>query len=249
MVDVASIIIIATAFILGLGHSLDPDHVVAVSTLVCKNTSLRKSVVSATAWGAGHSIVLLLAGLVILILRIAIPESVVSLFEFAAGAMLVILGIWVLKPLTKKMFDKNELETDSDATHIHLHSHIGNTKLEHEHYHSHVGNVKHEHAHGHVHKSLFTGVLQGLAGSAAIMLVTLTTVTSTELGLVFIVVFGSGVILGMVSISCLLSSLFTYTASHLEKIHLKIVTITGLLSVSIGVFIIIEVILRFLSKF
>jgi cytochrome c biogenesis protein CcdA len=229
MVDAASILMVATGFMLGLAHSLDPDHVVAVSTLLCNCTSLRKSVVSAIAWGAGHSITLLLVGLLVLALRIALPESVVSLFEFAAGIMLIILGILVLKPFV------------ADKIHMHRHGNGANTQAPAP---SQVDSASKSHAHAHVHKSAFTGVLQGMAGSAALMLVTLTTVNSTALGLVFILAFGVGVILGMISIACLISSLLTYTASHLEKVHETIRAITGLVSIGFGAFIIIQVVLQ-----
>jgi ABC-type nickel/cobalt efflux system permease component RcnA len=228
MVDTAAILIVVTGFVLGLGHSLDPDHVVAVSTLLCNSTSLRKSVVSATAWGAGHSVVLLVVGLLVLGLRIAIPESVVQLFEFAAGIMLIVLGILVIKPLIAHKPHTHQHEKDATP---HTHSPFDDTsKIT---------------SHSHVHKSALTGVLQGLAGSAAIMLVTLTTVNSFRLGLVFILVFGAGVILGMVSVACLISSLLNYTAVHLEKVHEKIMAATGTISIGFGIFIIIQVLLHY----
>ena len=224
MVDVASIVFTATAFVLGLGHSLDPDHVVAVSTLLCNSTSLRKSVTCATAWGAGHSAVLLMVGLLVLGLRVAIPESVVQLFKFAAGVMLIALGILVLRPLLAHKLRNRELKVANSQTP--------------------TSPDAHNYGHSHVHKSALTGVLQGLAGSAAIMLVTLTTVNSLELGLVFILVFGAGVILGMVSIACLISSLLNYTASHIERVHEKIGAITGIISIGFGVFIVIQILLQ-----
>ncbi len=176
---------------------------------------------------------LILVGLLVLALRIAIPESVVNLFEFAAGTMLIVLGIFVLKPFI--------------ADQIHMHQH-GNITLPHSHTHSHVHSPNKNHDHTHVHKSVLTGVLQGMAGSAAIMLVTLTTVNSAALGLIFILVFGGGVILGMICISCLISSILTYTASHLEKVHEKIKAITGFVSICFGVFIIVEVAPQLLQR-
>jgi sulfite exporter TauE/SafE len=225
MVDIASILIVATAFVLGLGHSLDPDHVVAVSTLLCNSTSLRKSVVSATAWGAGHSAVLLVAGLLVLGLRIVIPESVVQLFEFAAAIMLIVLGILVIKPFAAHKLHPHEHEAASVQT---------------------ISAMEpHSHDHFHIHKSALTGILQGLAGSAAIMLVTLTTVSSMELGLAFILVFGAGVILGMVGIACLISSILNYTAARLENVHEKIGAVTGTISIGLGIFIITQVLLHY----
>jgi cytochrome c biogenesis protein CcdA len=221
-VELTPILLLATGFALGLGHSLDPDHVVAVSTLLCNSPSLRKSIVSATAWGAGHSIILFIVGLLVLTLRVAIPESIVFLFELAAGVLLVILGLFVVKPMIVER----------------IHSH-GHANYDESHSHSHVaGSVK---GHTHLHKSAITGGLQGLGGSAALMLVTLTTVSSVELGLVFILVFGVGMILGMMGVACLFSSLLSYTASHLEKAHTVIKAATGLASIAFGVFIIAQI--------
>lgn len=226
-VDFTPILIPLTGFALGLGHSLDPDHVVAVSALICNNTSLRKSIISATAWGAGHSIILLLVGLLVLTLRAVIPESIVALFEFAGGVMLVILGVLVVRPLIAERISihRNGIQDD---THTHLDARLTDSSK----------------GHTHLHRSALTGVLQGLGGSAALMVVTLTVVSSVELGLVLILVFGAGVILGMIGIAALVSSLLAFTASRLEKAHKIIKAVTGSASIVFGVFIIVQVLVK-----
>jgi len=223
-VEFTPILILATGFALGLAHSLDPDHVVAVSTLLCNSPSLHKSIVSATAWGAGHSIMLFIVGLLLLTLRVAIPDSIVSLFELAAGVLLVILGLFVLKPIIVERIHSHG-HANHDESHAQSHSHVAEPVKE----------------YTHLHKSAITGGLQGLGGSAALMLVTLTTVSSVELGLVFILVFGVGMILGMIGVACLFSSLLSYTASHLEKVYVAIKAATGLASIVVGVFIIAQI--------
>jgi hypothetical protein len=92
--------------------------------------------------------------------------------------------------------------------------------------------------HNHIHKSALAGVLQGLGGSAALMLVTLTTVSSVENGLAFIFVFGLGVISGMICFSCLVGSVIAYTASNLEKVHSIIKAVAGSASIIFGIVII-----------
>jgi cytochrome c biogenesis protein CcdA len=226
--DIASILLIATGFALGLVHSIDPDHIIAVSALLCNSNSLRKSVVSATWWGAGHSAMLLLVGVLFLVLRVELPADLVNVFEFGAGLMLVILGAMVVKQILMKTN-----KSRSGDENITPHNHIGTDgKI-----------LAHSHVHdsSHVHKSVLTGVLQGLAGSAALMLVTLTTVSSMEIGLFFILVFGAGVILGMVCVSCLIGSLLKFTSSHLEKVHETIRLITGLVSIIFGIYIVTQV--------
>ncbi len=206
---------------------MDPDHLVAVSTLMCNNKSLRKSIASATVWGVGHSAVLFIIGLLILTLSVVIPEAVVHLFDASAGVLLIILGAYVLRPLIAQRIRPNQ--------NIHEHSHT--------HPHTHPQSHSHEHedlnGHAHLHKSALTGALQGLGGSAALMLVTLSTVNSVEIGAVFICLFGVGVILGMVGISCLVGSVMAYTASNLEKVHKIIKALTGSASIVIGIVIIV----------
>jgi ABC-type nickel/cobalt efflux system permease component RcnA len=221
--DLSIIFILLTGLGLGLAHSLDPDHVVAVSALLCNNKSLRKSITSATVWGVGHSAVLFIIGLLVLTLSVAIPQSVLKLFDCAAGILLIILGTLVVRQLIAEKIIPNQI-ISPEYTHSHSHS------SDHNH--------DHDHGHSHLNKSAFTGALQGLGGSAALMLATLSTVNSVGVGLVFICLFGAGVILGMVGIACLVGSVIAYTASNLEKVNKIIKALTGSVSIVFGIVII-----------
>lgn len=246
--DLSAIIILLTGLGLGFVHSLDADHIVAVTALVCNNKSLRKSVTSATVWGIGHSAILLIVGLVVLILRITIPESVVNIFEFAAAVLLIVLGAYVLKPLIHELNHRRQHK--AGIAHPHPHTHTRNHES-HEHAHPHMHILPHSHHHeadegegnGRHLKSAFTGALQGLGGTAALMLVTLATVNTLEMGVGFIVIFGVGVILGMISVVCILGSILTYTATRLEKVHRIILAVTGSVSIAFGIGLIIGILL------
>jgi len=233
--DLSWLFILLTGLGLGFAHALDPDHVVAITTLVCNNKSLRKSISSAIVWGLGHTVVLLIAGLLVLALKVVIPDSLISIFEIVAGVLLVILGGWVIRPLVTEKMHGHTHEGDHDHEHHHDHGHTHDQPHSHSHEHPHP----HEQGHAHLRKSAFTGAIQGLGGSAAIMLVTLTTVSSVELGLIFILVFGLGVIASMVCIAGLVGSIIAYTAANLEKVHRIIVAATGSASIIIGLLIII----------
>ncbi len=228
--DLSAIFILLTALGLGLVHSLDPDHIVAVSTLVCKNKSIRKSISSAVVWGIGHSIVLFIVGAIVLLLRVAIPESVVNIFELAAGLLLIVLGAYVLKPVLQERIHKHQHATGQ----THTHSYDG-------HGHSHEHGHTHDIGDFHLSKSAFTGFLQGMGGTAALMLVTLATVNSAEMGLVFILIFGIGVILGMTGVTCLVGSVMSYTARNFTQIHEVIMAITGSISIVVGIILIAEI--------
>ena len=227
--DLSIIFILLTGLGLGFAHSLDPDHVVAVSTLLCNNKSIRKSITSATVWGVGHSTVLFIIGLLVLTLSLVIPQSVLRLFDSAAGVLLIILGALVIRPLIAERIRPNQIN------HEHTHSH----QQTHPYSHPHDRTKDNHHGHAHLHKSALTGALQGLGGSAALMLVTLSTVNSVGVGLVFICLFGMGVILGMIGIACLVGSVMAYTASNLEKVHKIIKALTGSVSIVFGILIIV----------
>ena len=227
--DLSIIFILLTGLGLGLAHSLDPDHVVAVSTLLCNYKSLRKSITSATVWGVGHSTVLFIIGFLVLTLSVVIPQSILKLFDCAAGILLIILGALVLIPLITERINTDQII--HEHTHSHPHSH--------QHSHSHDHAIDNHHKDAHLQKSALTGALQGLGGSAALMLVTLSTVNSVEVGAVFIFLFGVGVILGMVGVACVVGSVMAYTASNLKKVHKIIKALTGSASIVFGIVIIV----------
>ena len=231
--DLSIIFILLTGIGLGFAHSLDPDHVVAVSTLLCNNKSIRKSITSATVWGVGHSTVLFIIGLLVLTLSVVIPQSVLRLFDSAAGVLLIILGALVIRPLIAEKIRPDQINHEHTHSHPQLHPHS----------HPHDQIKDNHHGHAHLHKSALTGALQGLGGSAALMLVTLSTVNSVGVGLVFICLFGVGVILGMIGIACLVGSVLAYTASNLEKVHKIIKALTGSVSIVFGILIIVYALL------
>jgi hypothetical protein len=109
------------------------------------------------------------------------------MFDSAAGILLIILGTIVIKPLIAEKINAHQITRPENT-------YSGSFSSD------------HDHAYIHLHKSEITGVLQGLGGSAALMLVTLSTVKSVGICLFFICLFGPGVILGIVGIACLVGS-------------------------------------------
>lgn len=92
MLDTEFLTILGLGLVLGLRHALDTDHLAAVSTMLAQRPSLRASGMIGLSWGLGHTVVLLLVGAVVLVLRLSIPEPVALAAEFGVGAMLVFLG-------------------------------------------------------------------------------------------------------------------------------------------------------------
>src|SRR5436309_3435327 len=111
--------IFGLGFLLGLRHALEPDHVVAVSTIVSSNSSIARSSLAGTLWGQGHTTSLLICGAVVLALRLSVPESFVAAAEAAVAAMLVLLGangLWHWSRAAK--------------LHIHFHTHAGQQRID-----------------------------------------------------------------------------------------------------------------------
>lgn len=214
-------------FVLGLRHALDPDHVVAVSTIVSEHNSLARSSLVGTFWGLGHSASLFAAGLVIILLRVSIPEHVLPWMEAPVAAMLIFLGI----SATRRALRERGLRI-----HTHVHEHGDEP---HAHVHVHLGD-EHNHAHRMFklgRKPFAVGLVHGVAGSAALTLLVLAQIPSIALGLVYMVVFGIGSIGGMLTMSAMISVPFVLTARRFQAINSVIRLSAGLFSLAFGLMI------------
>ncbi len=204
-------------------HALDADHVVAVSTIVVENRKLWRSSLIGAFWGLGHTLTLLLVGVAILVGKLSIPERVALVFELAVGAMLVILGLLVARRMVRERW------------HLHPHTHEGHA---HVHWHSHKDAADHEHAHLPM-KSLVVGMVHGLAGSAALMLLVLATIKSVWEGIFYILVFGVGSIGGMMLLTTAISVPLLW-AARLEKTQRAITVLVSVVSIGLGLAIMYE---------
>jgi high-affinity nickel permease len=220
--------VLSLGFLLGLKHAIDADHVVAVSTIVSENKNLRKSSILGVLWGLGHTASLLIVGLVILAFKLTIPVTLALSMEFLVGVILVILGISITKE-----FILNRL-------HLHGHSHQEKSHL---HLHSHKSSIGHGHFHGlkHEHKSIAVGMVHGLAGSAALTLLVLTTIDTLVSGVFYILIFGIGTIVGMMIVSTIIGLPFVYTANRFEEINEKVRLTAGFISIFLGIIIMVEI--------
>ena len=170
MLDTEFLTILGLGLVLGLRHALDTDHLAAVSTVLAQRPSLRASGMIGFSWGLGHTVVLLLVGAVVLVLRVPIPEPFALAAEFGVGAMLVFLGGILAVRLVRERWHVHTHDHDGER-HVHLHSHA---LVE---------------DHGHVHwwrdsvRPFCIGMAHGLAGSAALLLIVLSSARSVSEGL------------------------------------------------------------------
>lgn len=208
---------LSAAFVLGLEHAFEPDHVAAISTIVTQDRSLVKSLSTGSLWGVGHTTILLVAGTLVILLRVHLPASFSTVFEIIVGLMLVALGLWVLR------------EVGSQKLHFHFHNHEGKV---HAHLHSHKESSSHEH----VHLPFFVGTIHGLAGSGALIVLVMSTMKNVASGLLFVASFGAGLIASM-SVIC---GVFTLPCFLGGRIACAVRMGAGLFSVALGVIVILQ---------
>lgn len=209
--------------LLGLKHALDADHVVAVSTIVSEHPSPLRAALVGAFWGLGHTSTLLLVGLAVIVFRLTIPDRLALGAEFAVGVMLVVLGLLTVKGYRDK------------KVHLHVHQHGWRS---HPHFHSHEQGRDHE---GHPHRlprragrSYLVGLVHGLAGGAALMVLVLATIPHAWLGLLYIAVFGLGSITAMLAGSLVLSLPFVLSVDRFGRANAYITLAAGLLSIGLG---------------
>lgn len=216
---------LALGFVLGLRHALDADHLAAVSTFVSGERTLWRSSLVGVSWGMGHTAALLVFGLALAAFRLAITPRMSQVLEFLVGCMLVVLGANVLFKLVK-----------GQAIHVHAHAHDG---VAHTHLHLHLGEAEHQHQHRTLRlggRPFIVGVVHGLAGTAAVMLLVVGAIPSLLVACGYILIFGVGSIGGMMIMSLLMGVPLALAARRLSVLERAIRLAAGLFSLGFGLF-------------
>ena len=229
--SVGMLALLGLGMLFGLKHATEVDHIVAVSTIVSQHRSVLRSALVGAMWGAGHTLALLVTGVIVLLLRISIPESVSNWLEFAVALMIIGLGASALWRALRKGSEVHLHSHDHDGlSHVHVHFHDQTTR--------HEGNSKAKHSHDIRRiglKPLLIGTMHGLAGSGALTLLVLTQIKSTWFGLAYLGVFGLGSIAGMLLMSGLIGLPFALTSGNLTTFHHRLQTAAGVMSICFGI--------------
>jgi high-affinity nickel-transport protein len=237
--------IIALGFFLGMRHATDPDHVIAVTTILSRQHKLSRAALVGAFWGLGHTLTIFLVGTAIILFDLVIPPRLGLSMELSVGVMLSVLGI-----VNVRSFLRSMPESDESGPPVVVHSHV----------HSH-GDYIHTHSHGHgpEHHShsaaqtpvawldrilgklslyqnvrpLAIGIVHGLAGSAAVALLVLATIRDPYWAVAYLLIFGVGTIFGMVLITMSIASavqIFGKTRLFFRRLALA----SGVLSLCFG---------------
>jgi hypothetical protein len=244
MITVLSLTLLG--FFLGMRHATDPDHVIAVSTIVTRQPTIRASLVIGSLWGVGHTLTIVAVGGALVLFSIEIPPRLGLTMEMGVALMLIVLGMWNLAGF----FDHiRGLRSPAGVGSGHAHSHGGFV-------HSHMpGSVSDQHDHGtdqtpvvawldrrlgglnayQILRPLFIGLVHGLAGSAAVALLVLALIKNPWWAIVYLVLFGIGTIAGMMLITAAIGGLLVYASSRSYRVE-RLRVVAGLVSVGFGLF-------------
>jgi high-affinity nickel-transport protein len=242
--------VVLLGLFLGMRHATDPDHVIAVTTIVARRRRLSGTGAAAlaAAWGVGHTLTIMAVGGGIILLGWVIPPRVGLSLELAVGVMLVGLGLMNLSGIGPWMSQSGPQDEPGHSTvHTHAHQH---------------GDYVHTHVHGHdpethphppdqtplarldrwfgslgayqLLRPLIVGIVHGLAGSAAVALLVLTTIRDPRWSILYLLVFGLGTIVGMMLITATIAWPLTRANARFEGVYRGLRVASGVISLVFG---------------
>lgn len=236
--------IVSLGFVLGMRHACDPDHVIAVSTIVARHRSVPAAALIGAVWGVGHTITIFVVGIAIVAFSVVIPPRLDMSMEMAVGVMLIVLGAMNLTGIAHRIFhrfagdDAHGADHGRGPLHAHEHSH-GKVRHSHPHVHLLAGHrASQVLGHFNAVRAFAVGIVHGLAGSAAVALLVMSTIRGPRFAAVYLAVFGLGTIAGMMLISTLLAVPLAAPALRSARLERVLVSGSGLVSLAFGAFIV-----------
>jgi high-affinity nickel-transport protein len=252
--------IIAVGFFLGMRHATDPDHVVAVTTIVTRQRNLRRAALTGAFWGLGHTLTIFVVGAAIILFDVVIPARLGLSMELSVGFMLIVLGavniVGFLRTVPGSAPHTQRESTQEEAEFVHAHPHMHGDCV-----HSHAdGHWPEAHTHRHRRMPLVLldrflsraalyrpirpfviGTVHGLAGSAAVALLVLTTIRDPRWALAYLLVFGVGTVAGMMLVTMSLASAFRLAGRGRQSFSHRLGLVSGLVSLVFGLLLVYQI--------
>ena len=240
MISLLSIIVMG--FLFGMRHATDPDHVIAVTTIVSREGNIKRAAMIGIAWGIGHTLTIVAVGFVMIFFRIALPPRLGLSMEMAVGLMLILLGLKNLRGVLRRRAEHTEAAADNRVvvhSHAHAHDHA-DAAHRHETEHAVVATMDGWFNKSYIYqflRPLIVGLVHGLAGSTAIALLVLATISSPAWAVAYLIVFGLGTVMGMMLITLTMGSTFAYGGPRIAMVGKHFASVAGAVSVAFGLFV------------
>jgi ABC-type nickel/cobalt efflux system permease component RcnA len=217
-------IILAYALYEGFVHAFEADHVLAVSNIVSQRNRVIPAIKDGIFWGLGHTSTIFLIGIIMILFRFEISEVSFSYFEACVGLMLVVVAVFRFYLFWRR---------DLPVIQVHQHDDEHNGTNEQLHVHVHLDGK-------HLHKTSYgIGVVHGLAGSGALVLLIMTQIETALNSLLFLTVFGLGSMVGMAIVAGLFSVPFSRNLLFSSRIiRIILVLISSSLCLAYGCYVI-----------
>jgi High-affinity nickel-transport protein len=219
--------ILSLGFLLGMQHALEADHIAAVSSIAARRSHVGDIVKHGLTWGLGHTMTLFVFAGAAILLGQAIPEHLARPLETAVGIMLIGLGAHVLWRLWRDRVHFHAHGHGDGTVHIHAHSHAGETRTH--------ARAPHTHSHGFRWRTLLVGLMHGMAGSAALLVLAVSQAASPAAGLAYVALFGIGSMIGMGALSTVIAVPLVLSARWLTWANSGLQCTVGIVTIAIGV--------------
>lgn len=231
--------IIAVGFFLGMRHATDPDHVIAVTTIVTGNRKLSRAALIGAFWGIGHTLTIFVVGSGIILFDLVIPARIGLSMELSVGVMLIVLGVMNVAGFWRSMpvvpaHTHDDVEARYPNIHAHPHTHAPHSDRP-----DHTPLAWLDRTFGRIGfyqylRPLIIGIVHGLAGSAAVALLVLTTIRNSNWAIAYLLVFGVGTIAGMMLITTSIASTLKLVGTKRQTFSRQLGMASGLLSLGFG---------------
>jgi high-affinity nickel permease len=226
--------ILALGLLIGMQHALEADHLAAVSAISARKTSARKIISHGAFWGIGHTLTLMGVAGGALYLGLEISTKTSAWMETVVGIMLVLLGGNLLVQLIKERIHYHFHRHNAEKLHLHAHSHAGEKGAHEKFIHN------HEHSNVLPWRTLLIGMIHGMAGSAALLVLTTQIISSPLLGLSYVGLFGLGSVFGMAALSALIAIPLSRSATALTWVNRVIQGGVGVWTLLLGAYVIFQ---------
>jgi high-affinity nickel permease len=244
------IAILALGFFLGMRHATDADHVVAVSTIVTRQRNAAYAAIIGALWGAGHTLTIFVVGTAIIAFSFIVSPRIGLSMELSVGLMLVLLGVLNIFGFRRSVRDSIHLHEDSCSSHSHLSNSASHEPFD-------DADKSSNDSHGvplaifdrmcvnlsiyQVCRPVLIGIVHGLAGSAAIALLVLTTIHNSRWAVAYLLIFGLGTVGGMIVITMALGSAIAFAGRRSESLSRKLAAASGWISLAFGLFLVYQI--------